>query len=279
MIRTILVALDPATDTHVAVQYAADVARRHEATVTGLAVIDMKHIAAEAHGGGIGSMYQAEKLRANLTAEAQATAHTLLETFEKASQAAGVRHRERVAEGVPFQRIIEDMKYRDLLIMGRDPHFFYSHPTQKTRTLARVIRDTIAPTLIVGDAYRPVRRVLVAYSGSKASARALRRFVHLQPFGEEVVVQVLHVYRKDAAESVLLLDMARWFLETHDFTAETISRQGADPNAVILEAANAHEADLIVAGAHLHTQLRQLVLRDSTTALFEASPVPLLVDH
>ena len=57
MIKKILVALDPDMDTPVATRYAADIAQRHDAEVTGLAVVDMGSIEASSRGGGIGSMY------------------------------------------------------------------------------------------------------------------------------------------------------------------------------------------------------------------------------
>ncbi len=147
MIKKILVALDPDSDTPVATQYAVEIARRYDAEVTGLAVVDMGSIETSTRGGGIGSMYYGEQLRKKLTASARATAQELIEAFVRAMEGTGVRHGELVQEGVPFRRIVEDMNYHDLLVVGRDPHFFYSHPEKETETLARVVKETIGPTL------------------------------------------------------------------------------------------------------------------------------------
>ena len=200
MIKKILVALDPDMDTPVATRYAADIAQRHDAEVTGLAVVDMGSIEASSRGGGIGSMYLMEKVQANLTAEARAVARQLTEAFQKAMEASGVASDIEVEEGVPFERIVEDMKYYDLLVVGNEPHFFYSHPEQKTKTLVQIVKNTIGPTLVVPDAYRSVSRVLVAYDASSASARALRRFVHLQPFGTKLSVEIVNIHDKGERE-------------------------------------------------------------------------------
>ncbi|MDA0378587.1 MAG: universal stress protein [Bacteroidetes bacterium] len=53
MIKRILVALDPDSDTVVAVQYAISIAQQTSARITGLAVVDTKNIEASSRGGAI----------------------------------------------------------------------------------------------------------------------------------------------------------------------------------------------------------------------------------
>jgi len=203
MIKTILVALDPDTDTPVATRHAGEIAKRYDADVTGLAVIDMGSIEAGTRGGGIGSMYLMDDLRKNLTDEARDKAHDLIAEFADAMDAMNVRYDAHVKEGVPFERIVEDAKYHDLVVVGREPHFFYSHPEEKTETLERAVREAVAPVFVVSDVYQPIERVLIAYDGSDPSARTLQRYVHLCPFGRDATLELIHVYPhggKDDAE-------------------------------------------------------------------------------
>ena len=281
MIKKILVALDADTDTPVATRYAADIARRHSAEVTGLAVVDMGSIEASSRGGGIGSMYLMEKVQENLTAEARSVARQLTKVFKEAMEGAGVVAFDvQVEEGVPFERIVEDMKYHDLLVVGKVPHFFYSHPEEKTRTLVRVVKKSIGPTLVVPETYRPVRRVLVAYDASSASARAMRRFVHLQPFGTDLTLEILNVYTKgEHVGSQLALQMARSYMGAHGYATHTSSIQGTDPAKQIGEFALEFEADVVVAGAHTVSNLAKLAFGSTTASLLENCPVPLFVDH
>ncbi len=280
MIKKILVALDADTDTPVATHYAADIARRHSAEVTGLAVVDMGSIEASSRGGGIGSMYLMEKIQENLTAEARSVARQLTKAFKEVMEEAGVAFDVQVEEGVPFERIVEDMKYHDLLVVGRVPHFFYSHPEEKTKTLVRVVKKSIGPTLVVPETYRPVRRVLVAYDASGASARAMRRFVHLQPFGTDLTLEILNVHTKgERAGSQLALQMAKSYMDAHGYATHTSSIQGTDPAKQIAEFAQQFEADVVVAGAHSISKLAKLAFGSTTASLLEKSPVPLFVDH
>ncbi len=280
MIKKILVALDADSDTPVATRYAADIARRYAAEVTGLAVVDMGSIEASSRGGGIGSMYYAEKIQENLTAEARSVARQLTNAFKEAMEEYGVAFDVQVEEGVPFERIVEDMKYHDLLVVGKVPHFFYSHPEEKTKTLVRIVKNSLGPTLVVPDADRPVRRVLVAYDASNASARAMRRFVHLQPFGTELTLEIINVYDKGEHEgSQLALRIAKSYMDAHGYNTHVSSIQGTDPAKQIVEFAQQFEADIVVAGAHSVSKLTKLAFGSTTASLLEKSPVPLLVDH
>jgi len=280
MIKKILVALDPDSDTPIATRYAVEIAQRYQSTITGLAVVDMGHIEADTRGGGIGSMYFAEKLRDRLTTETRDVAQELLKNFEGAMKDTGIEFGEVVEEGVPFQRIVEDMKYHDLLIVGRDPHFFYSHPKEKTDTLARVVKGMIAPTLVVGDRYQPINRVLVTYDASDASVRAMRSFCLYSPFGHDIEVEIFHVLKKgDEAESELMLEHARSYLATYGFNGQTKLVVGNDINKEIIERARTHKSDLIVAGAHSVSKIRKVAFGSTTSALLKDCPIPLFLDH
>ncbi len=280
MIKKILVALDTDTDTPVATRYALEIAQRHEAEVVGLAVVDMGSIEASSRGGGIGSMYLMEKIQVNLTTEARAVARQLTDDFRQAMEPAGVPFDVQVEEGVPFERIVEDMKYFDLLIVGKEPHFFYSHPEEKTKTLVRVVKNTVGPTLVVPRIYRSVSKALIAYDASNASARALRRFVHLQPFGTELLVEIVNVHGKGEREgSQLALRMAKSYMDAYGYNVHISSIQGGNTADEIVAYTQQYEADVVIAGAHSVSKLARLAFGSTTASLLQHCPVPLFLDN
>jgi nucleotide-binding universal stress UspA family protein len=278
MIKKILVALDPDSDTPVATRYAVEVARRSEAEITGLAVIDMGSIESSIRGGGIGSMYFAGKLQEKLTTEARDKAEELLEEFKKLVEGKNVAFSELVEEGVPFQRIVEDMKYHDMLIVGQSPHFFYSHPKQQTETLAQVVRKTLGPSMLVGNEYREIKKVLLTFDGSDASAEAMRSFVRLAPFGKEVKVRILTIFDGREAEAELMLALASGYLRAHGYKPETLSVESTDVRQAISEQIGSFNADLVVAGAHSRSRIRSLAFGSTTAFLVTQCPVPLFLD-
>ncbi len=280
MIRRILLPLDADDDTNVAIHYAVDIARRHDAEITGMAVVDTQGIEGSSTGGGIGSFYYAEKLRDRLTTETRETAQQLIRSFSEAMETAGIRSRNEVEEGVPFERIVEEAKYADLLIVGRNPHFFYGHPNERTETLARVVKESGCPVLTVLDPVKPVERVLVAYDGSDAAARTVRQFAQLKPFGDSVAVHVLTVAKnaRDEGDAQIHLANLRSFLEAHDLPTTTTFATGI-PFEQIRAHADSTGADAILAGAHAVSKLKRFAFGSTTASLIENESRPLFLHH
>ncbi len=275
MLKRILVALDPDNDTSVALRYATEIARRHDAEVAGAALVHTGYLES---GGGIGSMYYAEKLRDSATEESRTRARQLVEAFETQMRREGVRFTDFIHEGVPNERLIEDMMYYDLLIIGRDPHFVYSRPTKETNTIEHVVYETVSPTFVVREEYRPVERVLIAFDGSRPSARTLHSFAQLKPFGTEIELDLVFVYGEDHDRSEALLEAAGSYLVAHGYAPRPVGLSGSEPHRQIVEHAKNMNADLVISGAHSVSKLRRLAFGSTTANLLQESPSLLFLD-
>lgn len=282
MIKRILVALDPDADTPVATETAIRIATRCGATLTGIALIDREAIDEDTAGGGIGSMYFAEKMRERITAETRVKAQALVQAFGEQVDAAGVEHTgDRVGEDGLVASLVDEMRTHDLLIAGRESHFYYKDPERRTHTMAKVVETGAAATLLVGAEEPHVRRVLVAYDGSTASSRTLQKFAHLSPFGLTIEVEIVHV-RDGSADARLASDYltgaARDYLVAHGYTTvHTTGLEGSKPADAILEHAATTHADLIVSGAYAKTGVKRWLLGSSATTLLEKATLPLFL--
>ena len=280
MIRRILLALDPDKDTPVAMHYAFDIAHRYGAHVTGMAYVDTKRIEESASGGGIGSMFYADKMREKLVATTREKAQELLDSFAEASEKEKVTYTEEVKEGAPSERIIEEMRYHEMLIMGNDPHYFYGHPDEHTTTLAHVVKGCVAPVLIVTDKYKPIKTVLLAYDGSAPAARAMQRFAMIRPFGRDLNVHVVGIYEDgDSSKAELDVKAAAEYLQFYGHTTQEVTLQGYKPVEHILSYSDKIEADLIIAGAHSTSMMHKLVFGSTTETLVTQAKVPLFLER
>ncbi len=286
MLKRILVALDFDSDTSVATRYAIEIAHHAGAEVTGLALVDQEGIRSQAAGAGMGAMYYAEKLQLTLSDEARAQARHLLRGFAAELDREGIPHgADHVEEGVPFERIAEDMKYHDLLIAGHESHFFYPQRDRRTRTMDEVVEKGAAATLVVESTYRPIRRVLIAYDRSVSAARAMQKFAELSPFGtEHLAVEIVNVRENDGdeatAESELMLSLAKSYLTAHGFpSVEVASLPGGHAKDRLLDHAERTRADLIVAGAHSRSSLKEFFFGSTTSSLIDNAEIPLFLYH
>ena len=280
MIKRILIALDSDTDTPASTRYATAIARRFEAEVVGVAVVDTGSIEKEARGGGIGSMYLMEKVETGMKAEAREVAGGLLESFRVAVVDGGVAYEACLEEGVSADRIAEHTKYGDLLVIGKEPHFHYAHPEETSITLEQIIKRTVGPVLVVPGPYREVARVLVAFDGSAACVRSLRGFLHLQPFGVGVAVDIVNVYAKGGrTASQLVLQQVQSYVRKHGFHVDIHSVAGSDVSLEVADCMQRFQADLLVAGVHVVPRLSKLAFGSTTASLLDRTPVPMWVEN
>ncbi len=282
MIKRILIALDPDVDTQVATIYGIKLARKFDASLTGLAVVDSNQVAAEVSTGDVGSMYYAEELREFMNENTRKVAGKLLAAFEETVSQAGVKHGEIMEEGVPHERIVEDMKYHDLLVIGRESHFYYNRSEKETNTLTKIIKKGVAPTLVAMNSYHEVNRVLVAYDGSSTSAKTLQMFVQLQPFGKELPIELVNVNsgntERGRDHSNLMLRLAEDYLRAHGFKNLTKSiLYGNNPGEVLLRHQQKTSADIFILGAHSKSAITRMVFGSVTHHLLSRSTVPLFL--
>ncbi len=284
MIKRILVALDPDPDTETAIRYAIEVASAYEAHLNGLAIVDIKDIEKETRGAGIGALYYAERLREKLSDEVRKIAHELGERFKSITDKyCELCASYAVEEGVPAERIAEDTKYHDLLVMGKSMHFFYTFPEKETDSVSHVVKHSACPILLAGKEYREIHRVLMAFDGKIASATAIQRFVQLKPFGTDLSVEVVHVRKgddeKEQSESQLLLRLMKEYLELHGFQAQISSISGEDTQRRLLDYVSSVGPDLVVAGAHGEAKFLEIALGSTTYSLIRDTDVPVFVSR
>lgn len=276
MIKRILIALDPDEDTPIATQYAIALAKRFDASVTGLAVVDTSNIYPTGFLGEPDATHHARNLWEELTEESRQVAGELLERFQASAEKADVRYTAIKQEGASYDRIIEGMKYHDVLIVGRNSHFFYNEPRRETKTLAQIVKHGVCPTLVVMDTYRDVEHVLVAFDGSNPAARSLKSFVHLMPYGKDIHIELLYVSEDDTTESPL--DYAGHYLNSHGFhNVSKTHRTGEKPSDIITDYQNANNIQLTVLGAHAVSAIKRLTFGSNTHDLITKSDVPLFL--
>lgn len=279
MIKRILIALDPDSDTPIATNFALNLAKRFNASVTGLAVVDTSNIYPTGITGEPDINHHARNLWEELTEEARDVADELLRSFEKQVQQADVAYTAVQKEGASYERIIEGMKYHDLLVVGRDSHFFYNEPKRDTKTLASVVKHGVSPVLVVTEMNDDVKRVLVAFDGSNPAARSLKSFVQLMPYGNDLKIELFHVSsdKKDES-SALTLEYAEEYLRMHGFHhIEKTVVSGDKPSDEILKRRQETGADLIVVGAHSVSAIKRLTFGSNTHDLITKSDTPLFL--
>lgn len=123
-------------------------------------------------------------------------------------------------------------------------------------------------------------RILVAWNGSRESARALAEALPYLCKAKEATVVVVGGDSPAELQAVLGKDAVN-HLRHHGITAvlHHAMMRDNDMGATLIVEAKRLKADLIVMGGYGHSRLREWLLGGATYKLLHKSPVPLLIAH
>lgn len=156
--------------------------------------------------------------------------------------------------GDPFETMIDHARYNDITIFGLKSLFDYGFTLEPRDALIRLVSQGVRPIIAVSPQFRSIRKVLIAYSGSMESAKAMRRYVQLSPW-QNVQLRVVH-FGRSGDDTEQLLEDAGEYCRDHGFNAETelVDKSAKDH---LIEYAQQHDMDLIV----MSNSIRNLILR------------------
>lgn len=279
-LKDILVHLDATPQSETRLDLAIDLARRHEAHLTALFVLDigLPLIAMGDGGGGAAIASVIDDLRAAGLADASRIEAAYRERLRREA----LRGEWRQAEGMLAELIALHTRYADLVILGQDDP---EGGGPGTPGLAGdVLFGAGRPVLVVPYAGRFTslgRRVLIGWNASRESARAVNDALPLIAKAETACVLAANPRggidgHGEEPGADIALHLAR-----HGVKVSVEHRVAPDvPDAdLLLNQAADMNADLIVIGAYGHSRLREFVLGGVTRTILRQMTAPVLMSH
>ncbi len=178
MLKTLLVALDGSACSLTATTLALDWARRFDARLLGLGIVDEVSIhRPEPVPLGAGA-YKKTRDEARM-ADAHHRVAVFVAEFRARAAGAGVHAEVLEEQGEPAARIVFEAQRADVVILGRETHFNFEAPERRDATLAQMVRSSPRPIVLVPQTVPGGTGVLVAYGGGREAARTLQLFALL----------------------------------------------------------------------------------------------------
>lgn len=272
-VKRILVGLGTNRTADSVTQHAIEIAAGRHAELVGVAVTDPLRL--EWTGPrpmGVGVEAATAELRRSRYDRARADIAAAAERFAAACRAAGVPHRVEEVTGDPFDVVEDLVRYHDMCVFGLQGLFEHDVVPEPADALERLVAAGVRPILAVAAGFRPIRRVLVAYSGSIESAKTFKHFVQSGLFAD-AAVRIVH-FGDDAATAGRRLENCAAYFAAHGRTADTDHAQG-DPATALVPYATTWGADLIVAGNSAKNLLLRKLFGETALKLLRGCPLPL----
>lgn len=268
----ILVAQDGSTSALAAAHTGIQIARSQNMFIYGLYVVD-EVLALDTYGDyrrELGSDGEPVS-RAELLTRFEEQGDIALQKLEARCQVAGVPvTAELVAGGVP-EMVLRASKQARLLAIGRRGLGHEGNPHHLGQSFRAIAHHAHVPLIVGGDDERTVRRLLLAYDGSKRAQSALYWASSLQRALPADVV-ALAVQENELQATSEWLEEARVQLPG----CRCLHRIG-QPAAEIAAVAEETEADLIVLGRYRHTALLEWFMGSTVDRVLHETELPVLV--
>jgi len=276
MIKRILVGLAGTPYSPAAIRTAVELALRHGAELPGVTVVDLNRLASVGPVPA-GAGHYASRLREHHFTVTGERLQKAVGEFECACRDAGIAHSVRKEIGDAFGTLVAASRYHDLTVFGVRGIFESDlGPDDPGKTLAKILEAGLRPIVAVGREVRPIRRVLVAYSGSLESSKAMRSFVQLRPWEPEVLRIVTFQESKEKGRA--LLEGAADFCRSHGLGVETEAVAGS-PKDHLLSYATGWNVDLIVLGNSAKSLLRRRLFGETALEAMRSAELPLFLSQ
>lgn len=138
--------------------------------------------------------------------------------------------------------------------------------------LERVVRSAHRPVLVASRAFRPIRRILIAFDGGASALKAVDHVSRSPLFADLAVTLVMA--GAPSPENQRKLDNAVAQLKAGGLQA-TARVEPGQADAVIAGIVEREGVDLLVMGAYGHSRIRSLIIGSTTTEMIRSCKVPI----
>lgn len=279
-IKSILVHLDGTDAAKTRLRLATELARRQQAHLIGLAVVDVVlpiMAAADAASGAVLAELM-ERMRSDALEEAARVEAAFRETLRRED----LSGEWRCVEGAAPELVALHTRYADIAVLGQ------ANPDDGPPSASAILEATLfgsgRPVLVIpyaGTFETLGQRVVVGWNASREAARAVNDALPLLAGASSVVVTAVNPRfgldgHGEEPGADIALHLARHGLKVE--VEHTLAPE-IEAGDLLLNRVTELSADLLVIGGYGHSRLRETILGGVTRTLLKQMTVPVLMSH
>jgi len=279
MIKSILVCTDGSAHGESSIRYGIYLAHRLHARLSALHVLDSRMLNGPmmaSVSGWIGAQPFSDPLT-QFRAIMQEKGEAILAAFKSQCAEQGFADAEtQLLWGHPARVILREEIKAEMVILGQDGEHDEITGEWTGSTVDRVVRHSIRPSLVVPDQFVPINRIMIAYDGSPHAGRALHEAIELAMDLSVPLVICTVVEGDDHNRAMSHADTAMRLARSHECAAAHLIVEGKTAE-VLLQKAVELKCGLLIAGAHGHSRIREMILGSTANKLLSNATIPILL--
>jgi len=276
MIQHILIPSDGSSYAKTSIKYGIYIARKLDAKLTCLHVVDIRLLQPPLLcdiSGSVGIPPYPEFLPVEASG-LENRADTILNDFTQECERAGVAHETIKAHGIIDESIVQEAQTADwILLAQRGEHL---HLGGIGSTAESVLRKSGRPVLVTPQKYRDIESMACAYDGSPPATNALKVAAELSEKTAWPLSVV--IITDDQTVGAKLAGQAEDVLSPHTIDSDVMIIGGTEGDA-LLRFIKEGSVELMVMGAYGHNRLREWLLGSTTNYIIKNSPIPVLLQR
>ena len=282
MIKKILIPTDGSANSLTALEYGIYIARKLDAALIGLYVLDVNLIQGPMLtdiSGSVG-MPPYDGFFDAIETSLNEKADCILKEFQERCKKSGINAEVKKTIGKISSIIIEEAQGADLILMAKKGEHFHLKEGGLLGSVAEaVVRDSGKPVLVTPENFVEIESMALAYDGSDSATKALQLSLKLseQNAWPLTVIIITSDSKKATALSAQVEEANQKDPDEPPIAdCEIINLSGKEPDEII-KFIKEGSVELMVMGAYGHKRLRELFLGSTTSHVIRKSPIPVLL--
>lgn len=279
MIKKIIIPTDGSIDGDIALEYGIYIARKINAVISGLHVLDVHLLQGPMLtdiSGAVG-MPPYDGFFDAIETSLNEKADFVINNFREHCRKAGLQTEIKKIIGKIDEIIIEEAQNADFILMAKKGEHFHLKEGGLLGSVAEaVIRHSGKPVMITPDKFYEIESMGIAYDGSPSAKKALDFSLDLSKQATWPLTAV--IITSDMEKAASLSAQIEESAQAQETDCEVIILPGKEGEELI-KFINENAVELMVMGAYSHNRLRELLLGSTTSQVISKSPIPVLLTH
>jgi len=277
MFQNILIPTDGSDYSRTALQYGITIAKKLDARLTGLHVIDIKVLQGPVLNDicSSASLCPGPEFFSVIEKALEARADNILREFRERCEKEGLKPEVKTTTGIIDEEIINEGKNADLILLAqRGEHYPLSRSVLLGSTAEAVVRKSGKPVLVTPVTFIEIESMGLAYDGSPPADHALKIAAELSDRARwPLTVLIVTDQTKLSADLSAKVEAA---LDDYVIDKDIIVLGGKEEKE-ILKFIEEGAVELMLMGTHGHSRFKELLLGSTTSHVVRKSRIPVLL--